>query len=113
MVWLIAVLAVAAELPLADTVERIANLDCEPAVETRPLERTVAVRCPAGAARLLRARSDLCPTAAREGDRVVFHCATSRLAAHASPGVLQLLRLRGLPIRGEDGPPPGPPSAEL
>jgi hypothetical protein len=123
MLMLLAVAVIAQpapELPLADTVELIAKLSCLPEVEVHPLERTIAVRCPGGAAQLLKMRSELCPTTVREGtplapggERVIFHCTTSLLAAHASAGSLQIFRLRGLPIRGEDGPPPSPLSAEL
>jgi hypothetical protein len=117
MMWMIVAAALtvrtAPELSLADTVERIAALPCLPEAYVHPLERTISVKCTGGAAQLLKARSDLCPTAARDGDRVLFHCTTGRIAAHATEGALQIFRLRGLPIRGEDGPPPSPLSAEL
>src|SRR5471032_621047 len=114
MIFLLLAAAVTAqpapELSLADTVELIAKLPCQPEVSVHPLERSISVRCAGGAAQLLKARSDLCPTAVRDGERVVFHCITSLQAAESS---LQIFRLRGLPIRGEDGPPPSPLSAEL
>lgn len=110
----VAAAGVAPELPLAGVVERIAKLSCQPEATVHPLERTIAVRCKGGTAQLLKARSELCPTAVRDGaDGVIFHCGTSFLAAHAGEGTLQIFRLRGLPIRGEDGPPPSPLSAEL
>jgi hypothetical protein len=105
---------VAPELPLAGVVERIANLSCRPEVAVHPLERTISVRCTGGTASLLRAKSEICPVVARDGlDGVVFHCTTSLLAAHSAEGSLQIFKLRGLPVRGEDGPPPSPPAAEL
>ena len=117
MIFLLLAAAVTAqpapELSLADTVELIAKLPCQPEVSVHPLERSISVRCAGGAAQLLKARSDLCPTAVRDGERVVFHCITSLLAAQAAESSLQIFRLRGLPIRGEDGPPPSPLSAEL
>ncbi|HEX4382812.1 MAG TPA: hypothetical protein VH083_07680 [Myxococcales bacterium] len=105
---------VAPELPLAGVVERIANLSCRPEVAVHPLERTISVRCKGGITQLLKAKSEICPTAERDGvDGVVFRCATSLLAAHANEGSLQIFKLRGLPVRGEDGPPPTPLAAEL
>ena len=111
----VAALAVAApELPLARVVERNAKLSCLPEAAVHPLERSISVRCKGGAAQLLKARSEICPRALKDGaDGVVFHCTTSFLAVHAAEGVLQIFQLRGLPIRGEDGPPPSPDSAEL
>jgi hypothetical protein len=111
---ILAMTAVAPELPLASVVERIAKLSCLPEATVHPLDRTISVRCKGGTAQLLKTRSEICPTVARDGaEAVVFHCTTSFLAAHASEGTLQIFQLRGLPIRGEDAPPPSPLSAEL
>ena len=115
VVGAVAALAVAApELPLAGVVERFADLSCLPSASVRPLERSIAVRCKGGAVRLLKARSKICPNAVKDGeDGVIFNCNTSFLAAHASEGTLLIFQLRGPPVRGEDGPPPSPSSAEL
>jgi hypothetical protein len=92
----------------------MAKLSCLPEATVHPLERTIAVRCKGGTAQLLKARSELCPKIVKDGaDGVVFHCTTSFLAAHAAEGTLQIFQLRGLPVRGEDGPPPSPLSAVL
>jgi hypothetical protein len=111
---LLAISALAPELPLAGIVERIAKLPCTPEAKVHPLERSIGVRCKGGTAQLLKVRSELCPTATKDGEGdVVFHCNTTFLAAHATVGTLQIFQLRGLPVRGEDGPPPSPLSAEL
>jgi hypothetical protein len=112
--FILAVAVVAPELPLAGVVERFAKLSCLPEAVVHPMERTVSVRCKGGTAQLMKARSEICPTVARDGaEGVLFHCTTSFLAAHAAEGTLQIFQLRGLPIRGEDAPPPSPLSAEL